>query len=470
MFAAFLGALGTLEGIDLFPAGEVDRANAALGQQSVDGFGVAVGCHTATFSGLGQILEHVGHDGQRIGFGGTDQTHWAALGPTGGIQPFAHVAAVGIGGDAAVAVRVGQVRTLRIVGDAGGFGGPVADGMVDGPDRVVRELAGAAHPAIGAGLGTFHADGLDLAVLAENLGGGGVEVHVIPAVGRIAFEVDVAIVLHVFGHLADGEQFLDHLTGELVLAGHLDGLVVQVKVVFVDDELHAGQLLHLAQFLHAELGLSHATADEQVEHLGLVLADALVHVVRNVGLGLEVVGVTHEFAGHIHGHVATADHGDVLGRKRPFAGTGGVTVVPFDELGGAVHAFKIGAGQVQRLVLDRAGGEQHGVVTGQQVVEGHVLAEFHIAVQVDIRVVERLLKRGGDELDGRVVRGHTVTHQAERHGQLLEQVDARFGAEAELFAQLLELAQEDVGGIDAGRPGADYSNAEFSIHGFSHAL
>lgn len=41
--------------------------------------------------------------------------------------------------------------------------------------------------------------------------------------------------------------------------------------------------------------------------------------------------------------------------------------------------------------------------------------------------------------------GHTVTHQAEGHGQLLEQVDARFGAEAELFAQLLELAQEDIG-------------------------
>ena len=89
---------------------------------------------------------------------------------------------------------------------------------------------------------------------------------------------------------------------------------------------------------------------------------------------------------------------------------------------------------------------------------------------MDVRVIERLLKRGGDELDGRVVRGHTVTHQPERYRQFFEQVDARFGAEAEFFAQLLQLTQEDVGGIDAGRPGADYSNAEFSIHGFSHAL
>ena len=335
--------------------------------------------------------------------------------------------------------------TVLVVGNAGGFGGLVADGVVDGPNRVVGELAGAVHLAVGTGFGALHADGLDLAVLAENLGGGGVEVHVVLSVGRVAFEVDVAVVFHVFGHLADGEQLLDHLAGELVLAGHLDGLVVQIEVVLVDDELHAGQLLHLAQFLHAELGLGHATADEQVEHLGLVLADALVHVVRNVGLDLEVVGVAHEFAGHVHGHVAAADHGDVLGRKRPFAGTGGVAVIPFDELGGAVHAFKVGTGQVQRLVLDRAGGEQHGVVTGQQVVKSHVLAEFHVAVEVDVRVVERLLKRGGDELDGRVVRGHTVTHQAERHRQLLEQVDARFGAEAKFFAQLLELAQEDIG-------------------------
>ena len=445
MLAAFLGTLGALEGVDLLPAGEVDRANAALGQQSVDGFGVAVGCHTATFSGLGQILEHVGHDGERIGLGGADQAHRAALGPTGGVQAVAHFAAVGLGGDAAVAVGVGQVGAVLVVGDTGSFGGLVADGVVDGLDRVVGELAGAVHLAVGTGFGALHADGLDLAVLAEDLGGGGVEVHVVLAVGRVAFEVDVAVIFHVFGHLADGEQLLDHLAGELVLAGHLDGLVVQIEVVLVDDELHAGQLLHLAQFLHAELGLGHATADEQVEHLGLVLADALVHVVRNVGLGLEVVGVAHEFAGHVHGHVAAADHGDVLGRKRPFAGTGGVAVIPFDELGGAVHAFKVGTGQVQRLVLDRAGGEQHGVVTGQQVVKSHVLAEFHVAVEVDVRVVERLLKRGGDELDGRVVRGHTVTHQAERHGQLLEQVDARFGAEAKFFAQLLELAQEDIG-------------------------
>ena len=106
-----------------------------------------------------------------------------------------------------------------------------------------------------------------------------------------------------------------------------------------------------------------------------------------------------------------ADHGDFLSFKRPFASAGRITVVPFHELGCAVYAVQIGARQSERLVFDCTGGEQHGIVTFEQFVERHVLAEFHVAVQVDVRVVERLLERGCDEFDGRVVGGHAVAHQ-----------------------------------------------------------
>ncbi len=61
----------------------------------------------------------------------------------------AHFAAVGLGGDAGVAVGIGQVGAVFVVGDTGSFGGLVADGMVDGLDRVVGELAGAVHLAVG---------------------------------------------------------------------------------------------------------------------------------------------------------------------------------------------------------------------------------------------------------------------------------------------------------------------------------
>ncbi len=205
-----------------------------------------------------------------------------------------------------------------------------------------------------------------------------------------------------------------------------------------------------------------------MQGLRLVALDAFIHVVWNVGARLQIIGVAHELARDVHGDVAAADHGDFLGVERPFAGTGRVTVVPFHELRGAVHAVEVGARQTERLVLHGSGGEQHGVVAFEQFVKRHVLAEFHVAVEVDVRVVERLLKRGRDEFDGRVVGGHAVAHQAERHRQLFEQVDTGVGAKAELLAELVQLAQEDVGRVDACGAGADHSNTKFVS--FSHAL
>ena len=203
-----------------------------------------------------------------------------------------------------------------------------------------------------------------------------------------------------------------------------------------------------------------------MQGLRLVGLDALVHVVRNVGFGLEIVGVAHELARHVHGHVAAADHGDLFGIERPFAGAGRIAVIPFHEFRGAVHAVQIRSRQAERLVLHRASSEQHRVVTFQQLVKRHVLAEFHVAVQVDVRVVERLLESGCDEFDGRVVGGHAVAHQAERHRQLFEQVDAGLGAQSQLFAELAQLAQENIGRVDACGAGADYSNTKFV--GFAH--
>ena len=198
-----------------------------------------------------------------------------------------------------------------------------------------------------------------------------------------------------------------------------------------------------------------------MQGLRLIGLDPLVHVVRNVGAFLQIVSVAHQLARHVHGHVAAADHSDFLGIERPFAGAGRVTVVPFHELGGTVHAVQVGARQAERLVFDGTSGEQHGIVTFQQLVERHVLAEFHVAVEVDVRVVERLLESGCDEFDGRMVGGHAVAHQTERHRQLFEQVDAGLGAQSQFLAELAQLAQENIGGVDACRTGADYSNTKF---------
>ncbi len=66
-----------------------------------------------------------------------------------------------------------------------------------------------------------------------------------------------------------------------------------------------------------------------------------------------------------------------------------------------------------------------------------------------------------------MVGGHAVADQAERHRQLLEQIDAGVLAQSQLGAGLLELAQEDIGGVDAGRAGADHGNTKFIV--LSHA-
>ena len=52
VLAAFLRALGAFEGVDLLPTGEVNRLDTALGEQAVDGLGVAVDGHTAAFGRL----------------------------------------------------------------------------------------------------------------------------------------------------------------------------------------------------------------------------------------------------------------------------------------------------------------------------------------------------------------------------------------------------------------------------------
>ena len=77
---------------------------------------------TATFSGLGQILEHVGDDGERIGLGGPIRPTGPRLAQPVAYMAVAHFAAVA-SVETAVAVGVGQVGAVLVVGNARGFGG-----------------------------------------------------------------------------------------------------------------------------------------------------------------------------------------------------------------------------------------------------------------------------------------------------------------------------------------------------------
>ena len=88
-------------------------------------------------------------------------------------------------------------------------------------------------------------------------------------------------------------------------------------------------------------------------------------------------------AGDVEADVAGADDRDVLGLERPGAGDVGVAVEPGDELGAAVAARQVDAGDVERPVLLGAGGEDDGVVVALEVLELDVDAVLDVAEQPD---------------------------------------------------------------------------------------
>lgn len=161
-----------------------------------------------------------------------------------------------------------------------------------------------------------------------------------------------------------------------------------------------------------------------------------------------------EDAGDVEGDVADAEHGDLLGVQGPVAGDVGVAVVPGHEVGGAVAAVEVDAGDGQCPVGVGAGGEDHRVVEPLQVFEGEVGAVVEVAEEADLRLVEDLVQGGDDALDAGVVRCDAVADEAERGRHAFEQVDADPG-----FLRSVGL-HECVGGVDTGGTGTDYRDAK----------
>ena len=148
--------------------------------------------------------------------------------------------------------------------------------------------------------------------------------------------------------------------------------------------------------------------------------------------------------------------GDRFGVELPGAGVVRVAVVPGDEIGGAVGAFELDAGDVEVGVLESAGGEDDRVVVGAQILEREVGAELDVAEEADVAAAEDPVQCGDDALDARVVRGDSVTDQPEGGGEAVEQVDR----DLELTAFHRRGAQQGLGGVDAGGAGADHGQTE----------
>ena len=138
-----------------------------------------------------------------------------------------------------------------------------------------------------------------------------------------------------------------------------------------------------------------------------------------------------------------------------------MAVVPGDEVRPAEGALKVDARNVQVRVLDGAGGEDHGVVEGAEIMECQVAAVGDVAQEADVAAVQDLVQGVHDALDPRVVRRHAVADQAVGGRVGLEEVDADFEV---AVLDLVGLGQ-DVRGVDACRSGADNRDAEGTFGG-----
>ena len=250
--------------------------------------------------------------------------------------------------------------------------------------------------------------------------------------------------------VADGPflQGLGDHVGLLVAAPGLDRALVVVDVLGVDDHLDVGGVVQLAQLHRAELRLRRAAAAEHVDLQCLVGLEALVDVRRDLGRQQLLRGLGED-ARHVERDVPDAEDGDLLRLQRPGTRHVRVTVVPGDEVRGAVRAVEADARYRQLAVGRRARGEDHGVVERAQVVQADVGRVVDVAEETDLRLVEHLVEGGDDALDARVVRSDAVTDQAERGRHPLEEVDGHPG-----FGGHFGLEQ-CVGGVDPGGAGSD---------------
>src|ERR1700722_3472633 len=101
-----------------------------------------------------------------------------------------------------------------------------------------------------------------------------------------------------------------------------------------------------------------------------------------------------------------------------------VPVVPADQVGGREgpdQTFTRNAHRAIALATDRV---DDLVVTGAQVLDREVSAEFHVAKETHTWISGHLLIGGGDGLDLLMIRCNAAANQSERRRQPIEHIHA----------------------------------------------
>ena len=184
--------------------------------------------------------------------------------------------------------------------------------------------------------------------------------------------------------------------------------------------------------------------------------EQLDRVVGGVGLAQLVVG-QGQHPGDVHRHVAVADHHRPLaGEVELVVGVVGVGVVPADEGGGGVAAGQVLAGDAELAVGLAADREDDRVVEPLEVLDLDVVADLDVAEEAEALAGRGFLVDPDHRLDLRVVGRDAAADQAEGGGEAVEEVD--LGVRVLVFEDVL-------GGVEAGRAGADDGDAKGVLRG-----
>ncbi len=174
-------------------------------------------------------------------------------------------------------------------------------------------------------------------------------------------------------------------------------------------------------------------------------------MVGGVGLAQLVIG-QGQHAGDVHRHVAVADHdGTLAGEVEVVVGVVGVGVVPADEGGRRVAAGQVLAGDAELAIGLAADREDDRVVEPLEILDLDVMADLDVAEEAESVAGRRFFVDPSHRLDLRVVRGDAAADQPERRRQAVEEID--LGVQFTVFEDVL-------GGVEAGRAGADDGDAQ----------
>jgi len=217
------------------------------------------------------------------------------------------------------------------------------------------------------------------------------------------------------------------------------------------DHIRPGQLIQFLDLRIGECCLGRSAPTQHVDGPDPAVAQRLKRVRRDIR-NVQFVMSPRENAGHVHRHIAVADHNRAsLSQVELVVAVVRMPVVPADKLGRGVAAREVFAGDFQPAIGLRANGVDDRVIVADQIDMVDIAPVFDVAEETQPGVAGGPLVSPCHRPDFRMIWGDAAAHQPEWGRQPFEQID--------LDADR-RLALQEIGGVEGGRSRPYDGNAQ----------